>query len=238
MKQSINTVDDLYRMLDKYVDGVVWDEFYTERKYKAPFVVQNKLPDEFLVEILDNCNFKNALDLGCGEGRNAVYMAKRVETVIAVDLSDKAVETAKKFAAENNVNIDFKCANIFNIQFDKKFDFIYDSGTFHHLAPHRRLSYLGLLNEYLKNGGYFGLCCFAEGENCADEVDDYEFYKRRRTGVAFSQERLCEFFGNMFDVIEIRRYKNGIDGTVQGLEFMRVCLFRKKAVKLTEISRQ
>lgn len=229
MKYNINTVDDLYRMLDQYVDGVSWDEFYTERKFKAPFVLQNELPDEILVEILDNYKFKNALDLGCGEGRNAAYMAKRVETVSAVDLSEKAVETAKKFASENDANIDFKCGNMFDIQFDKKFDFIYDSGTFHHLAPHRRLSYLELLNRYLNDGGYFGLCCFAEGENCADEVDDYEFYKKRRTGVAFSRERLSEFFGNMFDVIEIRRYKNGIPGTIQGLEFMWVCLFRKKA---------
>ncbi len=228
MKHNINTIEDLYRMLDQYTDGVVWDEFYTERKYKAPFVVQNELPDEKLVEILDNYNFENALELGCGEGRNAVYMAKHIKSVTAVDLSYKAIEAAEKFSAENSVTIDFRCKNMFDIQFDKKYDFIYDSGVFHHLAPHRRLSYLGLLDKYLRNDGYFGLCCFAEGENCADEVDDYEFYKERRTGVAFSKERLCEFFGNMFDVIEIRRYRNGIDGTVQGLEFLWVCLFRKK----------
>lgn len=231
MKHNINTIEDLYKMLDKYVSGVAWNEFYTERKHKAPFVVQNKLPDENLVEILDNYNFESALELGCGEGRNAVYMAKCIKLVTAVELSDNAIATAEKLAGESGVSIDFKCGNMFDIQFNKKYDFIYDSGTFHHLAPHRRLSYLGLLDRCLNGGGYFGLCCFAEGENCADEVDDYEFYKERRTGVAFSKERLCEFFGNMFDVIEIRRYKNGIPGTVQGLEFMWVCLFRKKGAK-------
>ena len=73
---NINTVDDLYKMLDRYADGVEWNEFYSERKYKAPFVIQNSLPDENLVEILNNNQIKSALELGCGEGRNAIYMAK------------------------------------------------------------------------------------------------------------------------------------------------------------------
>lgn len=228
MKKNINTIEDLYKMLDRYSDGIEWDRFYSERKHKAQFVVQNHLPDENLVEILHNYQIKSALELGCGEGRNSVYMAKNNLTVSAVDLSDKAVNNAKIFANENNVNINFKCGNVFDIQFKNQFDFIYDSGMFHHLAPHRRLSYLDLLNKYLKDRGYFALCCFAEGEDCADEVDDYEFYKSRRTGVAFSKERLEEFFGEIFNVIEIRRYKNGIPNTIQGLEFMWVCLFQKK----------
>lgn len=226
--KNINTIEDLYKMLDRYTDGVEWNEFYSERKYKAPFVIQNRLPDENLVEILNNNKIKSALELGCGEGRNAVYMAKNNVTVSAVDLSDKAINNAKIFANENSVSIDFKCGNVFDMQFENQFDFIYDSGMFHHLTPHRRLSYLDLLNKYLKAKGYFSLCCFAEGEDCADEVDDYDFYKSRRVGVAFSKERLKEFFGKMFNVIEIRRYRNGVPNTIQGLEFMWVCLFQKK----------
>ena len=145
-----------------------------------------------------------------------------------MDLSDKAINNAKIFANENSVGVDFKCGNVFDMQFENQFDFVYDSGMFHHLAPHRRLSYLDLLDKYLKDKGYFALCCFAEGEDCADEVDDYDFYKDRRVGVAFSKERLEEFFGEMFNVIEIRRYKNGVPNTIQGLEFMWVCLFQKK----------
>lgn len=225
---NINSIEDLYKMLDRYAEGIEWNRFYSERKHKAPFVVQNNLPDENLVEILNNHKIKSALELGCGEGRNAVYMAKNDIAVYAVDLSDNAIKNAKAFANENNVNVDFLCADVFDIQLKDQFDLTYDSGMFHHLAPHRRLSYLGLLNKYLKDSGFFALCCFAEGEGCADEVNDYEFYKGRRTGVAFSKERLEEFFGNMFDVIEIRRYKNGIPNTIQGLEFMWVCLFQKK----------
>lgn len=70
------------------------------------------------------------------------------------------------------------------------YDFAYDSGMFHHLAPNRRIIYIELLKTILKPGGYFGLVCFAWGENCADEVDDWEFYKlKKRVGVAFTKRK-------------------------------------------------
>lgn len=33
----INTIEDLYAMLDRYTEGVDWDCFYTERNKPAPF---------------------------------------------------------------------------------------------------------------------------------------------------------------------------------------------------------
>lgn len=87
--------------------------------------------------------------------------------------------------------------------------------------PHRRLTYIELLKSVLKPGGYFGLVCFAWGENCADEVDDWEFYQqRKRVGVAFSKERLTQLFEPHFEIIEIRKYRNGVPDTIQGLDFM------------------
>ena len=227
--KNINIIEDLYKMLDTYTEGIEWDGFYSTKQRKSPFVEQNTLPDENLVKFMgSHTGIKTALELGCGEGRNAVFMAQNGAIVTAVDLSSTAIKNAEIYAQNSGVSIDFKCGNVFEMTFDGKFDFIYDSGMFHHLAPHRRLSYLDLLCNSLKSGGYFGLCCFAAGENCADEVDDYEFYKSRRCGVAFSEERLREFFGNKFDVIEIRKYENGIPDTIQGLEFMWVCLFKNK----------
>jgi len=85
------------------------------------------------------------------------------------------------------------------------------------------------LRAILKPGGYFGLTCFAWGENCADEVDDWAFYEQKfSAGVAFTKERLVELFSPYFDVIEIRKYKNNVPDTIQGLQFMWTCLFKAK----------
>jgi 2-polyprenyl-3-methyl-5-hydroxy-6-metoxy-1,4-benzoquinol methylase len=44
-----------------------------------------------------------ALDVGCGSGRDAIYLAKRGWRVTAVDFVDKALATAKQRVAEEGV---------------------------------------------------------------------------------------------------------------------------------------
>ena len=216
--------------LDTKVASVSWDEFYGERKFLAPFILQHTMPDENLVEFLSsNTAVENAIELGCGEGRNAIYMAKQGIAVTAVDISPVAIENAEAIAKDNGVNIDFCCQDIIKSKVTGKYDFVYDSGLLHHLTPHRRITYTELLQAILKPGGYFGLTCFAWGENCADEVDDWEFYNQKfSAGVAFTKERLVDLFSPYFDIVEIRKYQNHIPNTIQGLQFMWVCLFKDK----------
>lgn len=230
MKPFINNYDDVMNFLDEQVASVTWDEFYGERKFSAPFILQNQLPDENLVEFLNKgLHTKTAIELGCGEGRNAIYMAKQGVTVTAIDISTIAIENAKRISEEYEVNIDFRCYDVIKNGATGKHDFVYDSGLLHHLPPHRRITYIELLKSILKPGGYVGLTCFAWGENCADEVDDWKFYEQKFcAGVAFSKERLIELFESDYEVVEIRKYKNGVPDTIQGLQFMWVCLFKDK----------
>lgn len=230
-KQDILTVEDVFSMLDsKLADQEKqWNSFYSERWAKAPFIVHPDLPDENLKEYFSRVSItpKTVLELGCGEGRNAVYMAKLGCEITAVDLSESAIANAKIFSEKNNCNVNFICKSIFELK-NNSYDFIYDSGCFHHLPPHRRITYLELLKSSLKQGGYFGLTCFAWGDKCADEVSDWEYYEKRRVGVAFTKEKLEQIFCKDFEVIEIRKYKDGIEGTLQGLGSMWTALFRKK----------
>ena len=225
---NINNINDLCDMLDARFPSASFDWMYAER-HQAPFIAQNELPDENLAEFLETCPTPaRALELGCGEGRNAIYMAGRGVDVTAIDLSPVAIQHAKKLAKKRKADVNFLAGDIFKAELERHaYQFVYDSGCFHHLTPHRRLSYLDLLDRTLAPGGYFGLACFAWGENCADEVDDWAFYDGRHVGVAFTSERLREFFGGN-ETIYIRKCRNGVPGTIQGLEFMWACLFRKK----------
>ena len=228
--RSINNINDLYDLLDARFPSVSFDRMYADRQRQAPFITQNELPDENLAAFLDQYPKPfRALELGCGEGRNAVYMAERGVDVTAIDVSPVAVKHAMEIVERRGVKVHFLAENIFKANLERHaYSFVYDSGCFHHLTPHRRLSYLELLDHVLEPGGYFGLTCFAWGENCADEVDDWAFYDGRHVGVAFTEERLCDFFGAKYETITVRKYRNGVPGTIQGLEFMWACLFRKK----------
>ena len=53
-----------------------------------------------------------ALDLACGEGRNAIWLAKHGWSVTAVDYSDVAIERARKLAATEGVEVEWVCADL------------------------------------------------------------------------------------------------------------------------------
>jgi len=228
MKPFINNYEDIMELLDSQIEGLPWNTLYTERNKPAPFLLQNDLPDENLVEFLETKpHIESAIEFGCGEGRNSIYMAKQGIAVTAIDISDVAISNAKENAANKEVQIDFQCKEAFKTDIKMKFDFAYDSGMFHHLAPHRRITYINLLKTILNDNGYFGLVCFAWGENVAGEIDDWEFYQQKWRGeIAFTKERLIDLFTPNFEIIEIRKYKSGIPNTIQGLDFLWTCLFR------------
>lgn len=231
MKPFINHYGDVLDLLDEKVAGVQWDRFYKERPRPVPFLTQNTLPDENLAAFLSSgVPVRSAVELGCGEGRNAIYMARQGIDVTAYDGSSEAIKNAERLMAAAGVQVHFICEDVIKAAISGQFDFVYDSGLLHHLAPHRRLTYLELLQRILKPGGYFGLTCFAWGENCGEEMDDWEYYDHPfNSGLAFRKERLIELFQPHFKVIEIRKYRNGIPGTIQGLQFMWTCLFQKPA---------
>ena len=230
---AINNLNDILDFLDHQVASVSWDGFYKDRKFSAPFILQNQLPDENLVECLSkNTSIKTAVEVGCGEGRNAIFMARQGLSVTAIDSSPVAITRAEDIAKKQNVQLNFLCADVIKNGIHGTYDFVYDSGLLHHLPPHRRITYIELLSTILKPGGYLGLTCFAWGENCADEVDDWEFYQKDFcAGLAFKKERLVELFQPYFTPVEIRKYQNGVPGTIQGLQFMWVCLFQDNRSK-------
>ena len=228
----INTVEDLFDMLDRYTEGVDWDTFYTNRDKPAPFLKYNKLPDKCVVDFMKRHAIKNACEFGCGEGRNAIYLAKNDIYTEAYDLSEIAIENARKNARESKVEkVVFKAENIFELDLmNKRFDLVVDSGIFHHLTPHRRLLYRDIVSNILAENGYFILLCFAAGEDGADEVDDYDFYRRKQTGVAFTEERLKEFWGEKFDIVDLHKGENIVDNQMWESEYLYVCVFKKDSL--------
>jgi SAM-dependent methyltransferase len=64
-------------------------------------------PNRFLVAEVAELPPGRALDLACGSGRNAVWLAARGWKVTGVDFSDVALAQARAFAAERGVEVDW-----------------------------------------------------------------------------------------------------------------------------------
>ncbi|WP_416978445.1 class I SAM-dependent methyltransferase [Streptomyces sp. T028] len=240
-ERHIRTVDDVLRLLDglfapeadRWTAGGAdwWDGFYTDRSKAVPFFVAK--PDEHLVSYVDRGLIVpgRALDLGCGPGRNALYLASRGFEVDAVDLSPTAVAWAGERAREAGAEVRFHCGDAFDpgaAALDGPYDLIHDSGCFHHLPPHRRISYLALLDRALAPGGHLALTCFAAGR-MGSELPDEAFYRRTRLegGLAYTPASLRRIFGDLRE-IELRGMRQqGPESPYFGESFLWTALFRR-----------
>jgi SAM-dependent methyltransferase len=228
--RDIRSTEDVLDLLDGFFtrDADWWDEFYADRDKPIPFFVAK--PDENLVSYLDNGKLApgRALDLGCGPGRNALHLAGKGFSVDAVDLSPTAIAWARERAGDADIR--FLCGDAFALDLDGPYDLIYDSGCFHHLAPHRRVSYLALLNRHLAPGGHLGLTCFAAGvEGSGSETSDAELYRRGSLegGLAYSPKALRWIFADLTEV-ELRLMTDEPEGSPNfGEPFLLTALFRK-----------
>jgi SAM-dependent methyltransferase len=79
--------------------------FWNER-YRAVDALWSSEPNVFLAELATPLPPGRALDLGAGEGRNAVWLARRGWHVTALDVSSVALGRAAARAAEEEVQVD------------------------------------------------------------------------------------------------------------------------------------
>jgi ubiquinone/menaquinone biosynthesis C-methylase UbiE len=96
------------------------------------------------------------LEVGCGTGTNAVYLARQGFEVHAFDLASLAIERARQRADEAGVKINFMVADALALpETGAPFDFIFDRGTYHVLRIDRLAAYLRVLRRVSAPGGYY-----------------------------------------------------------------------------------
>jgi SAM-dependent methyltransferase len=86
-----------------------WDERYRLGKGSEDWERQ---PNPLLVKTCPDIQPGNALDLACGMGRNALWLAARGWNVTAVDGAPRAIESLRRLASETGVEVNAKVADI------------------------------------------------------------------------------------------------------------------------------
>ncbi len=83
-----------------------WDERYEAGR------MWSREPNRFFVDAVDGLDAGRALDLACGEGRNALWLAQRGWTVTAVDFSTVAIDRGREIAADLGIDLDWQVADL------------------------------------------------------------------------------------------------------------------------------
>lgn len=222
---TLNMLDDI---LEKR-DHEWWNKFYADKNKPVPFF--RNIPDEELVSYCEKgiLTGGTALDIGCGNGRNSRYLASQGFWVTGIDFSEQSIRWAKSLTAKEE-NINFQCTSMLEYTADaNSFDFILDSGCFHHIKPHRREQYLSGILNCLKEDGYFLMTCF--NPDGGANISDYDVYRdySMHGGLGFSEYKIKKILSNYFDIVDFRKMKETDNIKIFGKDFMWVILMKKKA---------
>ncbi|MFL5636362.1 MAG: class I SAM-dependent methyltransferase [Gemmatimonadaceae bacterium] len=104
------------------------------RRYSPP--LRRKFHKEFCFRLIGSLKGKSVLDVGCGDGANAVLLARLGATVTGIDISPKAIELAWKRAEIDSVkdSVRFCCSPLETADFSPaSFDIIWGDFILHHL---------------------------------------------------------------------------------------------------------
>jgi len=134
-----------------------------------------------------------ALELGCGTGTNAVYLAGREFDVAAIDLSPTALTLAEKKAGDAGVPVGWLLADLLAPPKLEPFDFIFDRGCYHGVRKTDAAGYVDSLRRLSKPGTHVLILA-----GRADEPDAHSGPPR------VTKEEIRADFSKHFEIVELR----------------------------------
>lgn len=91
-----------------------------------------------VLELLPPEGRPRLLDIGCGEGRNAVFFARNGYRVSAFDSSARGVEKTRRLARETGVAVDAFQADVKEFRLHEAYDVLFSTGTLHYIPGELR----------------------------------------------------------------------------------------------------
>lgn len=141
------------------------DRIYRElSQEEIPWNIEE--PPKALVELVEGGKLRpcKAVDLGCGTGNYAIYLAGKGFDVTGVDISPTAIRIAEDNARKKGVRCRFVVADVLGDlkELKETFDFAYDWELLHHIFPKQRQRYVRNVYRKLNPKGRYLSLRFSE----------------------------------------------------------------------------
>jgi SAM-dependent methyltransferase len=127
-------------------------EFYDNEN----FIQGKNSLNEIELQLLGDVSGKRILHLQCHFGQDTISLARMGAKAVGVDLSDAAIDKARKLAEITKANAEFVCCDIYDLpnHLNSLFDIVFTSyGTIGWLPDLDK--WAGVINHFLKPGGQF-----------------------------------------------------------------------------------
>ncbi len=176
------------RLPAKHVD---WEAIY--RLGTPPW--ETGLPTAELVRLVEEKTLRPArtLELGCGTGADAIYLAAHGFEMTAVDSSPIAIERARARAEQQAALLRLVLADAFEFgQTAGQFELIFDVGLYHFIRQTDLEQFVDLLWRVTRPGSYYFTVAARKHEPSSDGPPPV------------SQKQIHRELGRLFEVVQLR----------------------------------
>lgn len=112
-----------------------------EEQYEKPGYYWGTQPNSScyrILQLMPPVRPLKLLYIGCGEGKDAVFLARNGFDVTAFDVTDAGVEKTKRLAEQARVHVNVFKADVRDFRLDSGFDILHSSGVLHYIPPEER----------------------------------------------------------------------------------------------------
>ena len=150
-----------YEQLQEMYAG---DEYYWGKE-------PNGLARRSLELLPDDADGLRAVDIGAGEGRDAVLFAEYGLKTLTIDVSPNGLRKAARLAREKEVDLRVERGDVNTLALSRTFDLIYSIGTTQYIRPANRRRWFNLLQKHTTPGGFNSLFAFVDDPQLARAPD-------------------------------------------------------------------
>ena len=171
----------------------------------------SETPPDALVELVQDGKVRpcRTIDLGCGAGNYAIYLAGLGFEVTGVDSSPSAIKIAGDNATKRGVRCRFIVADLLGDlhEVTDMFDFAYDWEFLHHIFPEDRETYIKNVHKILRPEATYFSVCFSEKDSQFGGSGKYRKTQIGTTLYFSSESELRELVSPYFTIRELKTIK-------------------------------
>ncbi len=181
-----------------------YDKDYFNRRYMGMPPWELDDASSLIKKLFESGLRGKILDIGCGTGKNAIYLAEQGLDITGIDFSEMAIMKARDLAKKVGIEASFFVRDFFTLPKDeKKYDTVIDCGFYHVLTYKDKEKYAEVIENLLNPGGTLHLFCTKENFGFGPEIVSIEEIENR--------------FKNSFIVNSIKKVRmKGAIGTMKG----------------------
>lgn len=178
------SIDMLLGHIPGEVQRTVFSELYKDAEY-----FWGTEPTEFCYQILEKyppLRYLRLLEIGCGEGRDAVFFARNGYDVTAYDIAPAGVRKTELLAASHGVPVTAFCEDMLQFQPKEEYDIVYSSRCMQYLTPAVRQEFFDRYKKRTKPGGLHAFMVFVEKPAIPTAPDTEEKVHLMKSGEIFT----------------------------------------------------